>query len=50
MELNSLYDSSMAGNPADPTTAAAQLKWLEERMAASTSDYLWWEAIILYGQ
>jgi hypothetical protein len=37
-----LYDSSiMAGNPADPATAAAQLKWLEERMAASTSDYLW---------
>eukprot|EP01043_Picozoa_sp_COSAG02_P011771 COSAG02_NODE_439_length_22308_cov_18.013508_17_plen_430_part_00 len=37
-----LFDSSiMAGNPADPTTAAAQLKWLEERMAASTADYLW---------
>ena len=37
-----LFDSCiMAGNPADPAAAAAQLKWLEGRMAASTADYLW---------
>ena len=37
-----LFDSCiMAGNPADPGTAEAQLAWLGERMANSTADYLW---------
>lgn len=31
----------MAGAPSDPATAAAQLEWLERRLASSTADYLW---------
>ena len=43
MELEILLIDTciMAGGPADPPIASAQLAWLEQRMASSTADYLW---------
>eukprot|EP01046_Picozoa_sp_COSAG06_P005324 COSAG06_NODE_237_length_19433_cov_92.613961_12_plen_111_part_00 len=38
--MTELKLSELPGPP-DPGMAAAQMKWLEEKMSTSTADYLW---------